>query len=99
MIERTVPANPRIRAGSRPQPVWESPRHWMQDRAPSLRTLARERRRREQVWAWLSLVVLIVCWDVSSRMEEPTSPPRSKVAQAIAEDEIFESTARLTVNL
>jgi len=32
-------------------------------------------------------------------MEEPTSPPRSKVAQAIAEDEIFESTARLTVNL
>ena len=96
MIE-TAPANPRIRAGS--QSKRESPRHWMRDRAPSLRTLTRERRRREQVWAWLSLVVLIVCWDVSSRMEEPTSPPRSKVAQAIAEDEIFESTARLTVNL
>lgn len=73
MIERPVPANPRIRAGSQPHPVLASPRHWMQNRAPGLRTLTRQRQRRERAWAWLSLVVLIVCWDASSRLDQPAA--------------------------
>lgn len=99
MIERQIPANPRVRAGSQPQPVLESPRHWMNDRAPSFRSLARDRQRREQVWTWLSLVVLIICWDASSRLEERVSPPRAKFAHVVDEDEMFRSASTLSVDL
>ena len=64
MIERTVPASPRIRAGAQSPDVAKTPetsRHWIHERAPRLRSLVRERHRREQVWAWLSLVTLIIC--------------------------------------
>lgn len=97
MIERPLPAIPRLRAGSQPQPASEPPRHWMHDRAPSLRTLTRDRQRREQVWAWLSLVVLIICWDVSSRLEERVSPPRARIAHAVEDGEMFRPAATLTV--
>jgi hypothetical protein len=94
MIERPIPVNPRIRAGSLPQPSSEHPRHWMQDRrAPSFKSLTRDRQRREQVWAWLSLVVLIICWDASSRLGERASPPRPKLARVIEDDELFGSSA------
>lgn len=86
MIERTVPTTPRLRAGSQPSP--EFPRNWMLDRAPRLRSLVRERQRREQVWAWLSLVVLIICWDASSRLGERVSPPRARIAHALDEEDI-----------
>ncbi len=100
MIERPIPTTPRVRAGSQAQPAAaECPRHWMQDRAPSFRTLARDRQKREQVWAWLSLVVLIVCWDASSRLEERVSPPRPKLAHVVEDDEMFRSTASLSVDL
>ncbi len=100
MIERPIPATPRVRAGALPQhPASEHPRHWMQDRAPSFRTLTRDRQRREQVWAWLSLVVLIICWDASSRLEERVSPPRARIAHAVDGDEIFRSANGLSVDL
>jgi hypothetical protein len=97
MIERTVPATPRLRAGSQSQSP-ESPRNWMLDRAPRLRSLVRERQRREQVWAWLSLVVLIICWDASSRLGERVSPPRSRIAHALDEEDI-RPTSGFTVDL
>lgn len=100
MIERPIPANPRIRAGSLPQqPVSEHPRHWMQDRAPNFKSLARDRQRREQVWAWLSLVVLIICWDTSARLGERVSPPRPRMAHALEEDEMFRPAASFSVDL
>ena len=100
MIDRPIPANPRIRAGSMPQqPASEQPRHWMQDRAPSFKSLARDRQRREQAWAWLSLVVLIICWDASSRLGERVSPPRARIAHAIEEDEMFRPVASFSVDL
>lgn len=99
MIERPIPATPRVRAGSRPQHTPDAVRHWLRDRAPSFRTLARDRQRREQLWAWLSLVVLIICWDASSRLEERVSPPRARIAHAMEEHEMFRSTASLSVDL
>ncbi|WP_116808793.1 hypothetical protein [Steroidobacter cummioxidans] len=100
MIDRQLPANPRVRAGSLPQqPAPEQPRHWMHGHAPSFKALARDRQRREQAWAWLSLVVLIVCWDASSRLGERVSPPRARIAHAVAEEEMFRSSASFSVDL
>ena len=96
MIDRPMTPNPRIRAGTS---AGEAPRHWMQDRAPSFKSLARDRQRRERVWAWLSLVVLIICWDASSRLGERVSPPRPKFAHVVEEDEMFRSSASLSVEL
>ena len=38
--------------------------------------------RRETLWAWASLLVLIVAWDVSSRLDERASVPRVRIAHA-----------------
>jgi hypothetical protein len=38
--------------------------------------------RRERVWAWLSLLTLIVCWDASARLDQRVSPPRVRIAHA-----------------
>lgn len=101
MIDRPIPASPRIRAGSSAQqPAVEQPRHWMQqDRARSFKALSRDRQRREKAWAWLSLVVLIVCWDASSRLGERVSPPRARIAHAVEEDAMFKPTASLSLDL
>lgn len=99
MIERTSIPTPRLRAGTQPQTQPESTRNWIHDRAPRLRSLVRERHRREQVWAWLSLVTLIVCWDASSRIGERVSPPRPRLARVIEDDEMFRSSAGLSVDL
>jgi hypothetical protein len=72
----------------------------MRDRAPSFKSLARDRQRREQVWAWLSLVVLIVCWDASSRLGERVSAPRARIAHVIEdEEELFRPSAVFSVDL
>jgi len=89
MIERVVPVTPRLRAGLQPQRSPESSHSWIHERAPRLRTLLRGRQRREQIWAWLSLVVLIVCWDVAARLEEHASVPRIRIAHALAEEEML----------
>lgn len=99
MIERSLPAIPRVRAGVQPQHAAEPPRHWMQDRAPSFRTLTRDRQRRERTWAWLSFVVLIICWDASSRLDEPVSPPRARIAHAMHENELLWPDSSLSVDL
>lgn len=100
MIERPIPANPRVRAGSPPQlPVSEQPRHWMQDRAPSFKSLARDRQRRERAWAWSSLVVLIICWDASSRLGERVSPPRARIAHALEDEALFNPASSFSVDL
>jgi hypothetical protein len=36
--------------------------------------------RREKVWAWLTLVALILCWDACIRLDERVSPPRVRIA-------------------
>jgi hypothetical protein len=41
----------------------------MQERAPRVRTEVRERHRRERIWAWLSMIVLIVSWDAAERLD------------------------------
>lgn len=39
-----------------------------------IRDLMRQRRR-EKVWAWLTLFTLILCWDASIKLDERVSPP------------------------
>jgi hypothetical protein len=34
------------------------------------------------MWAWLSLVTLVICWDASARLEQRVSPPRVRIAHA-----------------
>jgi hypothetical protein len=102
MIERTVFASPRIRAGAqspelaKPQ---EAPRSWIHERAPRVRRLIRERHRREQVWAWLSLVTLIICWDASERLGDRVSPPRARIAHVSDDQELFRADSAFTVDL
>ena len=98
MIERPLPATPRVRAGTQPSPCSEPTRHWVHDRAPSLRSLLRDRQRRERVWAWLSLIVLIICWDASARLDQRVSPPRPKLTHAVDEEEMFRPTAAFSVD-
>ena len=40
----------------------------------------RGQQRREWMWAWLSLLTLILCWDASARLEQRVSPPRVRIA-------------------
>jgi hypothetical protein len=92
MIERTVPASPRIRAGAQSADVaktQETSRNWIHERAPRLRSLVRERHRREQVWAWLSLVTLVICWDASERLGERVSPPRTRIAHVSDDQDVL----------
>jgi hypothetical protein len=34
------------------------------------------------MWAWLSLLTLVLCWDASARLETRVSPPRVRIAHA-----------------
>ena len=52
-------------------------------------------RRLELVWAWGSLLTLIVCWDAALRLDERVSPPRVRIAHAAElerPEQAFEST-------
>ena len=42
----------------------------------------RGQQRRESMWAWLSLLTLVLCWDASARLETRVSPPRVRIAHA-----------------
>ena len=99
MIERSMPTTPRLRARPEPQRCQETSRTWIHERAPRLRTLVRERQRREQIWAWLSLVVLIICWDASARLEEHVSTPRLRIAHALQEEEMMRPGVAATIDL
>jgi len=94
MIERTMSTMPRVRAGTQSPDAAkgsapEAPRNWIHDRAPRLRSLVRERHRREQAWAWLSLVTLVICWDASERLGERVSPPRARIAHVMEDEEVM----------
>jgi hypothetical protein len=84
-LERSQRA-PRIRA-SQPSRSATTP-SWIHDRAPRIESIARERYRREQVWAWLSVVTLIICWDASARLDQRVSPPRVRMAHAGEADDV-----------
>ena len=43
-------------------------------------------RRREVLWAWASLLVLVICWDAAIRLDEHVSPPRVRIAHAVDEE-------------
>jgi hypothetical protein len=94
MIERTMSTMPRVRAGTQSTaaakaPAPEAPRNWIHDRAPRLRSPIRERHRREQAWAWLSLVTLVICWDASERLGERVSPPRARMTHVMEDEEVM----------
>ena len=48
-------------------------------------------KRRETAWAWLSLVVLVLCWDAAARLDDAalTSSPghRGRTAEGAAVEE------------
>jgi hypothetical protein len=48
----------------------------------SLRVIAAQRRR-EHLWAWGSLVMLLVCWDASSRLDQKVSMPRPRLSHMV----------------
>jgi hypothetical protein len=87
-LERS-PKAPRIRA-SQPSRSVSAP-SWIHDRAPRIESIARERYRRERVWAWLSVVTLIICWDASARLDQRVSPPRVRMAHVGEADDITRS--------
>ena len=39
-------------------------------------------RRREHIWAWVSLGLLILCWDATLRLDQHVSLPRVRIAHA-----------------
>lgn len=39
-------------------------------------------RRLELVWAWGSLLTLVMCWDATLRLDQHVSPPRVRIAHA-----------------
>ena len=56
-----------------------------------------ESRRRELVWAWLSLVGLVIAWDRAGRLDERPSAPRVRIAHAVSREEatLGAATARV----
>lgn len=46
-------------------------RHWL------------TQRRLETLWAWGSLLTLILCWDAALRLDQHVSPPRVRIAHAV----------------
>jgi hypothetical protein len=61
-------------------------------------------RRRETLWAWLSLLTLVVCWDAAARLDDKVSPPRPRLSHMAEEEEragqnaLMPVRARPTVN-
>lgn len=52
-----------------------------------------ESSRREVLWAWGSLLVLVICWDAAVRLDEHVSLPRVRLAHAV-EREVGESSVQ-----
>lgn len=47
------------------------------------RSFVAAKRRRERILACVALVMLIVAWDASLRLDERSSPPRMRVSHAV----------------
>ena len=54
-------------------------------------------RRREGLWAWLSLITLVICWDAAARLDEKVSPPRPRLSHVAEEDERLGQNALMPV--
>ncbi|HEY6642084.1 hypothetical protein [Povalibacter sp.] len=46
---------------------------------------ARRRARRERLWAWASLLVLVVAWDAASRLDERAAILRMRITHVLEE--------------
>jgi len=61
-------------------------------------------RNRETLWAWLSLLTLLICWDAAARLDEKVSPPRPRLSrlaemeERIAQNALMPVRARPTVS-
>jgi len=61
-------------------------------------------RRHEILWAWLSLLTLVICWDAAARLDDKVSPPRPRLSHMAEEEEragqnaLMPVRARPTVN-
>ena len=58
---------------------------------------------RDVLWAWLSLVVLVLCWDAAARLDDTSSPSRRARMEEGAEGREIQKalmpvSARPTVN-
>jgi hypothetical protein len=60
---------------------------WNYSRSADSRTLASSRLWRERILACLALIMLIVAWDATLRLDEQTSPPRMRVSHAVEIEE------------
>ena len=48
---------------------------------------ARKQARRERMWAWLSLITLLLCWDACLRLDHRVSIPRPRLAHAVEREQ------------
>lgn len=44
-------------------------------------------RRRELLWAWLTALVLLICWDAATRLDQTVSAPRPRLSHVTEADE------------
>lgn len=56
---------------------------WNHSSLARSRSLVVAKRRRERVLAFLALVMLIIAWDATLRLDERVSPPRMRMAHAV----------------
>jgi hypothetical protein len=61
-------------------------------RLPTRREIATQRRR-EHLWAWASVLLLVLCWEASLRLDEKVPVPRVRLAHA-ADTEFHELRGR-----
>lgn len=55
-------------------------------------------RRRELCWAWLSIVVLVLCWDAAARLDQQVSPPRPRLTHLAESDDKATQNALIPVS-
>jgi hypothetical protein len=55
-------------------------------------------RRRELVWAWLSVLVLVLCWDAAARLDQKVSPPRPRLTHVAEADDKTTQKALIPVS-
>jgi hypothetical protein len=60
---------------------------WSYSSSAASRTLAFARQRRERILACLALIMLVVAWDATLRLDEQMSPPRMRMSHAVEMEE------------
>ena len=49
---------------------------------PFIRGIAAQRRR-EHIWAWLTALLLVLCWDATLRLDHKVPMPRPRLSHAV----------------